>query len=348
MLDDKNPAFTPLSEIGEFGLIERLKNKTKRNLPSTAIGIGDDAAVLNHSDKTQTVVTTDLLVENVHFDFTYTPVKHLGYKCIAVNISDLAAMGATPTSILVSIAASNRVTLEAIEELYSGMQLACEKYNVEIVGGDTSSSLSGMVINITAIGTVEEGKAILRNGGNDTDLIVVSGDLGGAYMGLQVLEREKQVFKENPLVQPDLSEYEYLLQRQLKPEARVDILPMLNDLGVHPTTMIDISDGLSSEILHICKASNVGCRIYEEKIPIDPSVFKVCEEMKINAVTAAMNGGEDYELLMTIPVTDFEKIKGNPHLTVIGHLTGKDLTPYLVTNTGEVLVIKAQGWNTYK
>jgi thiamine-monophosphate kinase len=347
MIGDKNPAFTPLSEIGEFGLIDRIKKMTNRNLPTTVLGIGDDAAVVEHGDK-HTVVTSDILVENVHFDFTYTPVKHLGYKSIVVNISDLAAMGATPTSILVSIAASNRVTAEAVEELYQGMQLACEKYGVEIIGGDTTSSLSGMMISITALGTVEKGKAITRGGGQNNDLIVVSGDLGGAYMGLQVLEREKEVFKVNPNMQPDLSEYEYLLQRQLKPEARTDILPMLMDMGIYPTSMMDISDGLSSELIHMCRASGMGCRVFEEKIPIDPSVFKVCEEMKINAVTAALNGGEDYELVMTLPIDVHEKIKGNPFLTIIGHLTDKDTTPYLVSNTGELLKMKAQGWNAYK
>ncbi len=347
MISDDKPNLTPLSAVGEFGLIERLKNIVNQCNDDTVLGIGDDAAVIDHGDW-QTVVTTDVLVENVHFDFIYTPVKHLGWKAIAVNISDLAAMGATPTSILVTISASNRMSVEALEELYLGMQLACEKYKVEIIGGDTTSSLSGLSIGITAIGKVPKGKAITRAGAKANDLLVVSGDLGAAYMGLQVLEREKEVFEVQPHLQPDLSEYEYLIQRLLKPEARTDIPEILAEMGITPTAMLDISDGLSSELIHMCKASGLGCKVYEEKLPIDPAVFKVCEEMQINVVTAAINGGEDYELLMAIPLEHFEKIKANPHFTIIGHLTDADPTPYFVSNTGSLMPLRAQGWNAYQ
>lgn len=349
MIEDKNADnhYTPLENIGEFGLIERIAKVTNRELETTVKGIGDDAAVLDHANR-QTVVTTDCLVENVHFDFTYTPVKHLGYKSVVVNISDLAAMGAKPTAILVTIAASNRMSVEALDELYEGMQLACERYNVEIVGGDTTSSLSGLMISITALGTVEKDKAIYRSGAKPHELIVVTGDLGAAFAGLQVLEREKAVFKENPHTQPDLSEYEYLLQRLLKPEARTDIFPMLDDLNLRPTSMLDISDGLSSELLHLCKASGLGCKVFEDKLPVDPAVFKVCEEMQLNATTAAINGGEDYELLMTLPLEAHDAIKGNPHFTIIGHMTQENDPPLLVTNTGEMLPLKAQGWNAFK
>jgi thiamine-monophosphate kinase len=346
MLSEPNQNLTPLSKVGEFGLIERLQKIASHKDESTVLGIGDDAAVIDHGD-CETVITTDVLVENVHFDFTYTPLRHLGWKSIAVNISDLAAMGATPTSVLVNISASNKMTVEALEEIYEGMNLACEKYGVEIIGGDTTSSLTGLTIGITAIGKVEKGKSVTRGGAKNNDLLVVSGDLGAAYMGLQVLEREKQVFEVQPHLQPDLSEYEYLIQRLLKPEARVDIPKMLEDMGITPNAMLDISDGLSSEIIHMCKASGLGCKIFEDKIPIDPAVFKVCEEMQMNAITAAINGGEDYELLMAIPIEHFDKIKANPHLTAIGHLTDSDLTPYFVGHTGDPIPIRAQGWNAY-
>ncbi|MEO1030779.1 MAG: thiamine-phosphate kinase [Bacteroidota bacterium] len=344
MIEDKNPKRTPLSELGEFKLIEHLTSHFKLSQKSTLKGIGDDAAILNFGDKA-TVVSTDLLVEGVHFDLSYVPLKHLGYKAVMVNLSDIYAMNARATQITVSIAVSNRFPLEALEELYAGISTAAELYNVDVVGGDTTSSTSGLIISITAIGEVEKDNQVLRSGAKPNDLLVVSGDIGGAYMGLQILEREKEVFKVNPNSQPDLSMYTYIVGRQLKPEARKDIVELLEQLDVKPTSMIDISDGLSSEVLHLCKQSQVGVDVYEDKIPLDPQVIATCEEFNIDSTTIALNGGEDYELLMTIAQEDYPKIKGNPNLTVIGYMTEEDKGMHLVTRAEEKIPIIAKGWN---
>jgi thiamine-monophosphate kinase len=344
MIEDKQPQRTPISELGEFGLIDHLTKNIELNNNTTKYGVGDDCAILEYGDK-QTLVSTDLLVENVHFDLSYVPLKHLGYKAVMVNLSDVYSMMGVATQITVSIALSNRFPVEAIEELYEGINLACKLYNIDLVGGDVTSSNHGLVISITVLGEVEKNKAVKRNGAKDGDLLVVSGDLGGAYMGLQVLEREKEVFKVNPNSQPDLSGYDYIMERQLKPEARKDIPKLLKELNVQPTSMIDISDGLSSEVLHICKQSGVGCNIYEEKIPLDPTVISACEEFNLDSTTIALSGGEDYELLFTICASDYEKIKANPSLTVIGHMTDASLGSNLITRAGESITIKAQGWN---
>ena len=344
MIEDKNQQRTPLSTLGEFGLINHLTSNFKINHTSTIKGIGDDAAVLSHQDK-HIVVTTDLLVEGVHFDLSYMPLKHLGYKAVVVNLSDVYAMNADATQITVSIAVSNRFPLEALEELYAGIETAASIYNIDVVGGDTTSSTSGLLISITAIGEVNKDHVVYRNGAKPNDLLVVTGDLGGAYLGLQVLEREKEVFKVNPNSQPDLDLYTYIIERQLKPEARKDIIKLLKDLDVKPTSMIDISDGLSSEIIHLCQHSEVGCDLYENKIPLDPQVISTCEEFDIDSTTVALNGGEDYELLMTISQEDFPKIKANPNLTVIGYMTEASAGMHLVTRAETKVPIKAQGWN---
>ncbi|MFB0938340.1 MAG: thiamine-monophosphate kinase [Candidatus Azotimanducaceae bacterium] len=345
MLKDKNEQSTSLSELGEFGLIKHLTKNFGINCESTEKGVGDDAAVLEFGD-TQVLVTTDLLVEGVHFDLSYMPLKHLGYKAVMVNLSDVYAMNGTATQITVSIAISNRFPLEAIEELYAGIQLACEKYNVDLVGGDTTSSTKGMLISITAIGEAKKEDIVYRNGAKPNDLLVVSGDLGSAYLGLQVLEREKQVFQSNPNSQPDLDEYSYLVERQLKPEARKDVVQFLKELDVKPTSMIDISDGLSSEIIHLCTQSEVGCDLYEDKIPLDPQMISTCEEFKIDSTTVALSGGEDYELLFTVSQEDFPKIKANPNFTIIGHMTPKNEGMYLVTRGNQKIELVAQGWNS--
>jgi len=344
MLKDKNEERTSLAELGEFGLIQHLTNNVKLSHASSKKGVGDDAAVLEFHEK-QVLVTTDLLVEGIHFDLAYMPLKHLGYKAVMVNLSDIYAMNGVATQITVSIAVSNRFPLEAIEELYAGIHLACKTYNVDLIGGDTTSTTKGLLISITAIGEAEKETIIYRNGAKPNDLLVTTGDLGAAYIGLQVLEREKQVFKANPNAQPDLENYTYLVERQLKPEARKDIIKLLKDLEVQPTSMIDISDGLSSEIMHLCKQSKVGVDIYENKIPLDPQVISTCEEFNIDSTTIALNGGEDYELLMTISQEDFLKIKGNPNLTVIGYMTEDDRGMHLVTRVEEKIPIIAKGWN---
>ena len=344
MIEDKNPQRTPLSELGEFKLIEHLTKHFKVSQKSTIKSIGDDAAVLNFGKK-QVVVSTDLLVEGVHFDLSYAPLKHLGYKAIIVNLSDIYAMNALATQVTVSIAVSNRFPLEALEELYAGISTAAKLYNVDVVGGDTTSSTSGLIISVTAIGEVEKGHEVLRSGAKPNDLLVITGDVGGAFMGLQVLEREKEVFKVNPNNQPDLSMYTYIIERQLKPEARKDIIELLKELGVKPTSMIDVSDGISSEIIHLCKQSKVGADVYETKIPLDPQVISTCEEFNLDSTTIALNGGEDYELLMTISQDDFPKIKGNPNLTVIGYITEEDRGMHLVTRADTKIPIIAKGWN---
>ncbi|PRX52098.1 thiamine-phosphate kinase [Salegentibacter salegens] len=345
MFQDSQDMRTNLSELGEFGLIDHLTKGFEPKLSSTVKAIGDDAAVLNFENM-HTVVTTDLLVEGVHFDLAYMPLKHLGYKAVMVNLSDVYAMNAKATQITVSIAASNRFPVEALEELYSGIELAAKLYNIDVVGGDTTSSTSGLFISITALGVAEKEDVVYRSGAKPNDLLVVTGDLGAAYMGLQILEREKEVFKANPNAQPDLDPYTYLIERQLKPEARKDIAPLLKELGVKPTSMIDISDGLSSEIIHLCKNSEVGANLFEEKIPLDPAVISVCEEFDIDSTTIALSGGEDYELLFTISQDDFEKIKANPNLSIIGHMTEEKEGMHLITRANQKLPLIARGWNS--
>ncbi|WP_442264517.1 thiamine-phosphate kinase [Tenacibaculum sp. ZS6-P6] len=345
MLEDKNKQRTSLAELGEFGLIDHLTQFFKINHETTVKGIGDDCAVISHDN--ETLITTDFLVEGVHFDLSYMPLKHLGYKAVMVNISDVYAMNAEAEQITVSIAVSNRFPLEAIEELYAGIQLACDTYKIDLIGGDTTSSTKGMIISITAIGSAKKEEIAYRNGAKPTDLIVLSGDIGGAYLGLQVLEREKEVFKVNPQNQPDLQEYSYIIERQLKPEARKDIPKLLKELEVKPTSMIDVSDGLSSELIHICTQSKVGCNVYEEKLPLDPQVISTCEEFDLDSTTVALSGGEDYELLFTVPIKDFDKIKGNPNLSVIGHITEKNEGLNLITRGNQSIKLKAQGWNSF-
>jgi thiamine-monophosphate kinase len=345
MLEDKTPQRTSLSQLGEFGLIDHLTKNFDVKQSSTLKSIGDDAAVLDFKDK-KVVVSTDLLIEGVHFDLSYMPLRHLGYKAVVVNVSDICAMNAKPTQITVSVAVSNRFPLEALEELFDGIALASKFYNVDVIGGDTTSSQKGLIISITAIGEANEEEIVYRNGAKEGNLLVVTGDLGSAYMGLQVLEREKQVFQVNPNNQPDLDAYSYLIERQLKPEARHDIKELLAKLDVKPTAMIDVSDGLSSEIIHICKQSKVGCNLYEEKIPFDPQFINVCEEFKIDSTTVAINGGEDYELLFTIALADFDKIKANPNFTVIGHLTQESEGCHLITRANTKIELKARGWSS--
>ncbi|PSR08161.1 MAG: thiamine-phosphate kinase [Bacteroidetes bacterium] len=346
MFDSKNPQRTPISELGEFGLIDHLVKNAKSKLPNTALAMGDDAGLIDHGAYF-TAITTDLLVEGVHFDLSYMPLKHLGYKSVVVNLSDIYAMNGTAEHITVGIAVSNRFPVEALEEIYEGIHLACERYNVDLIGGDTTASTSGLMISITATGRVEKAKATKRSGAKDNDLIVISGDVGGAYMGLQILEREKQVFIENPDMQPELGGHEYILERQLKPEARKDIVDLLHNLQVQPTSMIDISDGLSSEILHLSKASNHQFNVYENKIPIDPSIYTLCEEFNLNTTTVGLNGGEDYELLFTISIEDHDKIKANPHLSVIGYVK-EGSGANLITRDDKVVELKAQGFKHHE
>ena len=344
MIEDKTPQKTSIAQLGEFGLIEHLTKRFTVKQSSTIKGIGDDAAVLDFKDK-KIVVSTDLLIEGVHFDLAYMPLKHLGYKAVVVNVSDICAMNAKATQITVSVAVSNRFPLEALDELFAGIAHAAEEYKIDVIGGDTTSSQKGLIISITAIGEADESEIVYRNGAKQTDLLVVSGDLGSAYMGLQVLEREKQVFLVNPNSQPDLDAYTYLIERQLKPEARKDVRTLLHALEIKPTAMIDISDGLSSEIFHICKQSKVGCNLYEDKLPLDPQFISVCEEFQIDSTTVAINGGEDYELLFTISMDDFEKIKGNPNFTIIGHMTQESEGIHLITRANTKIELRARGWD---
>ena len=339
-----NTSDTNLAELGEFGLIKHLTQHIELYQPSTIKGVGDDAAVINN-ENLQTVISTDILIEGVHFDLTYVPLRHLGYKSVIVNLSDVYAMNAHPKQILVSIALSNRFKLEAIEELYSGMLAACKKYKVDLVGGDTTSSLSGLVISITAIGGVKKEDITYRNGAKESNLLCVSGDLGGAYMGLQILEREKSVFKENPKLQPDLEGKDYLLERQLKPEARKDIIETLHSIGIKPTAMIDVSDGLSSEILHLCSQSDVGVELYEEKIPIDSLTYETAREFNLDPTLCSLSGGEDYELLFTVDINEYEKLKNSMDITIIGHITDKAKGCNMISKSGTVHELKAQGWN---
>jgi thiamine-monophosphate kinase len=335
---------TSISELGEFGLIDRLTKNIHLKNKSTIKGVGDDAAILDYKDK-QIVVSTDLLTEGIHFNLMYVPLKHLGYKAVIVNLSDVCAMNAVPKQITVNIALSSKFSVEAVEELYSGIHLACEKYGVDLVGGDTTSSLTGLTISISVLGEIKNENIVYRSGAKPTDLLCVTGDLGGAYMGLQLLERENEVFKGNENLQPQLEGYDYILERQLKPEARVDIVSAFRETGIKPTSMIDISDGLSSEIMHLCKNSNVGCNLYEDKIPMDSQTKKMAEELNINPLVAALNGGEDYELLFTISLEDYEKIKLDPDFTIIGHMTEPSEGSNLVTTSGSAIPLQAQGWN---
>lgn len=345
MFDNTSQGRQPVSELGEFGLIRHLTKHFKVSQQTTVKGVGDDAAVLTQETGYQSIVTTDMLVEGIHFDLSYVPLKHLGYKAVVVNLSDVYAMNAKAEQITVSIAISNRFPVEAVEELYAGIQAACALYEVDLVGGDTTSSTSGLIISVTAIGKAKAEDVVYRNAAKPNDLIVISGDIGAAYLGLQVLEREKQVFLVNPNSQPDLDVYSYLIERQLKPEARKDIPELLKALEVKPTSMIDISDGLSSEILHICTQSKVGCKIFEEHLPLDPQFITTCEEFNLEATTVALSGGEDYELLFTVPLADHDKIKGNPHLTIIGHITELSQGRNLITRANTQVPIIAKGWN---
>lgn len=335
---------TEISELGEFGLIDRLTEGLNIKNPTTLRGVGDDCAVLEYKDS-EVLVSTDLLVEGIHFDLTYVPLKHLGYKSAVVNFSDVYAMNGRPQQIVVSLAISKRFTVEHMEELYAGLRLACDLYGVDLVGGDTTTSRSGLVISITVIGSGEKGKIVYRDGARDTDLICVSGDLGSAYMGLQLLEREKAASAGRADFQPDFGGKEYLIERQLKPEARRDVIDALANAGIVPTAMMDVSDGLSSELLHICKTSHTGCRVYEDRIPIDYQTAVMAEELNMNLVTAAMNGGEDYELLFTVPLHAHEEIKKIPGVRVIGHITKPELGCAMVTRDGTEMEIRAQGWN---
>ena len=341
---ENNQKITPISDLGEFGLIDRLTKDIKTKNSSTIKGIGDDAAILDYSDK-QIVVTTDLMAEGIHFDLAYSPLKHLGYKAAIINFSDVFSMNAKPKQITVSIAVSAKTSVEALDELYLGLKEACDKYGVDLIGGDTTSSRSGLIISITAIGEVEKDKVVYRNGAKENDLICVTGDLGASFMGLQLLIREKEVFKSNPKSQPDLSGYEHILEKQLKPEAQADIIDKLKKMNVQPTSMIDISDGLSSEITHICRASEAGCVIHEEKLPIDNATLRFGQEIDIHGTIAALNGGEDYELLFTVPLKDFDTIKRYPEIKIIGHITNKDKGYSLITADGNSIPLEAQGFN---
>ncbi len=336
---------TDISTLGEFGLINHLTEGVKQHNQSTILGVGDDAAVIRPDVKKEMLVTTDLLMEGVHFDLVYTPLKHLGYKAAVVNFSDIYAMNAEPKQITVSLAISKRFSVEDIEELYGGIRLACEQYGVDIVGGDTASSFTGLAISITCIGEASKEDIVYRSTAKPTDIVCVSGDLGGAYMGLQLLEREKAALSgEDKDIQPDFAGKEYLLERQLKPEARKDIIERLREAGIKPTSMIDISDGLSSELIHICKNSGVGCRVYEDKIPIDYQTAVTAEEFNLSLTTVALNGGEDYELLFTIPITDHEKVEQMEGVREIGYITKQELGMALVSRDGAELALKAQGW----
>ncbi len=345
MFGPKDESRTPLSSIGEFPLIEHLTSPFKTHHEETVLGVGDDAALLKTPKGHQQVVTTDLLIEHIHFDLAYMPLKHLGYKSVAVNLSDLCAMNAQPKHITVSIAVSNRFPLEAVEELYAGIATACNVFKVDLIGGDTTSSTTGLIISITAIGIAKPSNIVRRSGAKENDLLVVTGDLGAAYLGLQVLEREKQVFKVNPNSQPDLTPYTYLVERQLKPEARLDVVNLLKELGVQPSAMIDISDGLSSETIHLSKASKLGAVVYEEHIPLDPQVISTCEEFNLDSTTIALNGGEDYELLFTINQKDYPALKGNPNFTIIGHMAHEKEGVHLMTRAQTKIPLIARGWD---
>ncbi|HEX8331919.1 MAG TPA: thiamine-phosphate kinase [Segetibacter sp.] len=337
---------TEISNLGEFGLIDHLTRNFEIQNASTVLSVGDDAAVIDHFGK-QTVITTDLLVEGIHFDLMYTPLKHLGYKSVIVNLSDVYAMNATPTHITLSIAFSNRFSLEALDEFYEGVYAACEKYNVDLIGGDTSTSQKGLMISVTALGEITPEKIVKRSGAQKGDLVCVSGYLGGAFLGLTILEREKQIYLENPQVQPDLEDQQYIVGRMLKPEARKDIVEFFEKNGIVPTSMIDVSDGLSSEILHICKQSNVGCKLYEEKIPIHDEAKQYAYKLELDPTACALSGGEDYELLFTVPQTEYEKLVLNEEISVIGYINELEEGVHIITKGGNTHKITAQGWNAF-
>lgn len=341
---NKNQQKTPISQLGEFALINRLISGISTNQPTTLAGVGNDAAVLQYTSTSRQLVSTDLLLEGVHFNLIYTPLKHLGYKAVVAGISDIYAMNGYPRQLLLSVGVSSKFYVEDLEELYAGVKLACEHYNIDLVGGDTSASLTGLVLNVTVVGEVDNNKITYRSGAQANDLLCLSGNIGAAYMGLQLLERERLVYEGNPNAQPQLHGYDYILQRQLKPEARKDIVDTLHELGIVPTAMIDVSDGLASDVMHLCKQSGTGGRIYLDKLPIAAETFKICDEMNIDAVTAALNGGDDYELLFTIPLNQHEKIKGLDGFNVIGHITDAGKGTCLVTPDGEEIALQAQGW----
>jgi thiamine-monophosphate kinase len=341
-----NEIRTEISSIGEFGLIERISKEFNLSNPSTRLGIGDDAAVIQ-SGSDYLLLSKDLLLEGIHFDLAYAPLQHLGYKAIACNVSDIAAMNGKPSQVAIGLALTNRFSVEAVDVIYQGIKAACENYKVDLVGGDTTASPYGLVISVSILGTVSPNKIAYRSGAKDNDIICVTGDLGGAYMGLQILEREKAVYKSNPEMQPDLQQYEYIVKRQLKPEARMDIIFELEEAEVVPTAMIDISDGLASELMHISKNSNVGVKVLEDKIPIDNQTFETALEFKLDPITCALNGGEDYELLFTIDQKDFEKIKNHPDIHFIGHIHANASQNVLITKQGSVVPIKAQGWDHF-
>ena len=343
----ENQERTNLEELGEFGLIGHLTKNIKLTNESSNKGVGDDAAVLDFAGK-KTLISTDMLLEGIHFDLAYTPLKHLGYKAIQVNLSDIYAMNGIASQVTVSIGMSSKFPLEAIEELYQGIYIACEKYNVDLIGGDTTASKKGLVISVTSIGYADEADIVYRNGAEEGDLICVSGDLGGAYTGLQLLEREKLIYLENPNIQPDLEGKDYIVERQLKPEARRDVIELLKSIEVKPTSMIDVSDGLASELLHICRQSNKGCNLYEEKIPLDPMTFETAREFNLDPTVCALSGGEDYELLFTVKQADYDKIKFKMDISIIGYITEPSAGCNLVTKSGTVHELKAQGWNAFK
>ena len=338
---------TELAELGEFGLISKLTKKISTTRKSTIYGIGDDCAVLSKTKQNYSLITTDLLMEGIHFDLTFTPLKHLGYKAVTVNLSDIFAMNGTPEHITVSIAVSAKFTVEALEELYEGIALACETYSVDLIGGDTSASLTGLAISVTAVGSVQPKLITYRNNAQINDLICVSGNLGAAYTGLQIMQREKSVFQQSKGAQPQLEGYEYIIQRYLKPEARADVIKNLADASITPTAMIDISDGLSSELFHICSQSNVGCKIYEEHIPIHQNTKNTVQEFNIEPIIPALNGGEDYELLFTVPIEQHEQIAKIPDVHIIGSITEKEKGLNMISRSGSPITIKAQGWSAF-
>lgn len=343
----ENKERTDLAELGEFGLIDHLTSNFKIRHQTSVKGIGDDAAVLNSPDK-QVLISTDLLLEGVHFDLAYVPLMHLGYKAVQVNLSDIYAMNGIAAQITFSIGLSSKFPLEAVEEIYKGVELACNQFNIDLIGGDTSSSKQGLVISVTSIGYAAAADVVYRNGANEGDLICVSGDLGGAYVGLQILEREKQIFLENPKIQPDLEGKDYIIERQLKPEGRRDIVDLLAQMKIVPTSMIDVSDGLASELMHICKQSEKGCTIYEEKIPIDPMTYETARELGIDPTVCALNGGEDYELLFTIKQADYDRLKHDVDISIIGHITDQASGCRMVSKSNVVHELKAQGWSAFK
>ncbi|MBS1658172.1 MAG: thiamine-phosphate kinase [Bacteroidetes bacterium] len=344
----ENQLRTEITTLGEFGLIKHLTENIQLQNPSSKLGVGDDAAVIQYDEGMQTIVTSDMLVEGIHFDLMYVPLKHLGYKSVVVNLSDIYAMNGTPRQIIVSVAISNRFSVEAMDDLYEGIYAACKRYGVDLIGGDTSSSNKGLIISVTALGEAREERIVKRSGAKENELLCVSGDLGSAFLGLQLLEREKRIYLENPKIQPNLEGQSYIVGRQLKPEARKDIIELFQTLELKPTSMIDVSDGLSSEILHLCDQSQTGCRLYEEKIPIAEEARAMAFQFNLDPTTCALNGGEDYELLFTIDQSDYEKVKNNPDISVIGNMTSKEKGAVLITRSNNIYPLTAQGWNAFR